>query len=148
MVTQDNLHVLQEAPSTLLCTGPGPQTRGLWFKTQEIFTSHKAIPVMWDNRRESLKGQQQHRFAYQGFWEEHRYTRNVRYQGGGRRLGRHQLERTVPHTWYDEGSRWQVGALHSALGGDHVDTDLPSSIPLRASHNLHLCSAVHHLAWA
>lgn len=73
---------------------------------------------------------------------------NVRYQREGRRLGRHQLERTVPHTWYDEGSRWQVGALHSALSGDHMDADLPSSIPLCASHNLHLCSAVHHLAWA
>lgn len=54
---------------------------------------------------------------------------------------------TTMHTWYDEGSRWQVGALHSALGGDHMDADLPSGIPLRASHNLHLCSAVHPLAW-
>jgi len=72
----------------------------------------------------------------------------MRYQRGGRRLQRYQLERTVPHTWYDEGSRWQVGALHSALGGDHVDADLPSGIRLRASHNLHLCSAVHHLARA
>lgn len=72
----------------------------------------------------------------------------MRYQCGGRWLGRYQLERRVLHTWYDEGSGWQVGALHSALGGDHMDTDLPGSIPLCASYNLHLCSAVHHPAYA
>lgn len=64
------------------------------------------------------------------------------------RLGGQQLEGTAPHTWYDEGSGGQVGALHSALGGDHVDTDLPSSTALGAPHHLHLPPAVHHLARA
>lgn len=96
-----------------------------------------------DSWRELLRWQQQHRLALQGLGGAQIY-KTVRHQCRGRRLGRHQLERTVLHTWYNEGSRWQV----SALSGDHMDADLPSSIPLRASHNLHLCSAVHHLAWA
>lgn len=54
----------------------------------------------------------------------------------------------APHTWNDEGGGGQVGALHSALAGDHVDTDLPSSTALGAPHHLHLPPAVHHLAQA